>query len=364
MASKKDFMASTKTLIYEHSSTIKNQGALIQSHSSSLRALENQAVKIAMAIYSRPQGSLPSDTEVTKTHGNEQCSTLTLRSGTQINLDDKFGGKKQEISRQGTTQEEPKGQADEIRTPPPLFKKFVDVLDKLYINVPLLETIDQMLSYAKLLKEFVTKKRKVERLKIVATTKEYCSTLYKLLPKEKHPDTFVIPCSIGDKYVGRALFNLGSNINLMPKYISLKLGMGNDQPTNTVRQKKMHILFSRTFLATGCILIYCKKGEFTMRVADQSIIINFFKTLKYVDDSKECHYIEVIDSVEEDGIENFGKGRKRSLKSLWRSLSNPRTPELMSFDENTQDKGLERGAKYVVTARMAAVITTTLETSE
>ncbi|KAK8996549.1 hypothetical protein V6N11_081820 [Hibiscus sabdariffa] len=87
-----EFISSTKTLLHDHSNTIKSQGnllqtqgALLQSHGSSLRALENQVGQIAQALQVRPQGSLPSDTEVTKRNGKEQCSALILRSGTTIN---------------------------------------------------------------------------------------------------------------------------------------------------------------------------------------------------------------------------------------------------------------------------------------
>ncbi|KAK8523029.1 hypothetical protein V6N13_076254 [Hibiscus sabdariffa] len=94
-----EFISSTKTLLHDHSTTIKSQGnllqtqgALLQSHGSSLRALANQVGQITQALQGRPQGSLPSDTEVTKRNGKEQCSAHTLRSGTTINKDVEFGG--------------------------------------------------------------------------------------------------------------------------------------------------------------------------------------------------------------------------------------------------------------------------------
>ncbi|KAK9045672.1 hypothetical protein V6N11_051581 [Hibiscus sabdariffa] len=89
-----EFISSTKTLLHDHSTTIKSQrnlfqmqGALLHSHGSSLRALENQMGQIAQALQVRPQGILPSDTKVTKRNGKEQCNALTLRSGTTINKD-------------------------------------------------------------------------------------------------------------------------------------------------------------------------------------------------------------------------------------------------------------------------------------
>ncbi|KAL4376644.1 hypothetical protein GQ457_02G032840 [Hibiscus cannabinus] len=65
-----DFIATTKTMMQEHSATMKNQGV----------------GQIASALQERQQGRLPSDTEVTKAHNREHCSALTLRSGTQINV--------------------------------------------------------------------------------------------------------------------------------------------------------------------------------------------------------------------------------------------------------------------------------------
>ncbi|KAA3461874.1 protein ASPARTIC PROTEASE IN GUARD CELL 1-like [Gossypium australe] len=57
---------------------------VIQIHSASIRALENQVGQIANTLNSRPQGAFPSDTKNLKTQGKEQCKTITLRSGTQL----------------------------------------------------------------------------------------------------------------------------------------------------------------------------------------------------------------------------------------------------------------------------------------
>ncbi|KAL4308424.1 hypothetical protein GQ457_01G019030 [Hibiscus cannabinus] len=74
-------------MLQEHSTSIKHQGnmlqtqgALLQSYSSSLQALETQVGQIPQEFHVRPHGNLPSNTEVTKSNGKEQCSALTLRS--------------------------------------------------------------------------------------------------------------------------------------------------------------------------------------------------------------------------------------------------------------------------------------------
>ncbi|KAK8499661.1 hypothetical protein V6N12_002133 [Hibiscus sabdariffa] len=112
-ATMQEFIASTKSLLHDHSTTIKNQGnllqtqgALLQSHGSSLRALENQVGQIAQALQVQPQGGLPSDTEVTKRNGKEQCIVLTLRSGTTINKNVEFGGDENTEASPASTQKE------------------------------------------------------------------------------------------------------------------------------------------------------------------------------------------------------------------------------------------------------------------
>ncbi|KAE8690516.1 Detected protein of unknown function [Hibiscus syriacus] len=51
------------------------------------------------------------------------------------------------------------------------------------------------------------------------------------------------------------------------------------------------IILGRSFLTTRRILIDCEKGELTMRVVDQCVTVNVFRTLKYMDESEECQSI-------------------------------------------------------------------------
>ncbi|KAK8669860.1 hypothetical protein V6N13_104628 [Hibiscus sabdariffa] len=79
---------------------------ILRCHGSSIRALENQVGQIAQALQVRPQGGLPSDTEVTKRNDKVQCRSLTLRSGTTINKDVEFGGEKSTEATPASTQKE------------------------------------------------------------------------------------------------------------------------------------------------------------------------------------------------------------------------------------------------------------------
>ncbi|XP_062118604.1 uncharacterized protein LOC133832251 [Humulus lupulus] len=89
-----------------------------------------------------------------------------------------------------------------------------------------------MPNYVKFLKDILTKKKIHGEFETVALT-EVCSAILKnkIPPKLKDPGSFIIPCSIGGRDVGRALCDLGSSINLMPMSIFKKLGIGEARPT-------------------------------------------------------------------------------------------------------------------------------------
>ena len=89
------------------------------------------------------------------------------------------------------------------------FSKFLKELKKLHINVPFLEALKQMSSYAKFMKEILFRKRKLKHDDAMMFTKE-CSTILqnKLPPKLKDPKSFTISCVINDIYFNKALLIL------------------------------------------------------------------------------------------------------------------------------------------------------------
>ena len=74
-----------------------------------------------------------------------------------------------------------------------------------------------MQRYAKFLKKLLTNKNKLEEVSIMTLSVE-CSAILtnNLLKKEKDPESFIIPCTIGRVVDEKALAELGVGINLMP----------------------------------------------------------------------------------------------------------------------------------------------------
>ncbi|KAL4361204.1 hypothetical protein GQ457_04G025620 [Hibiscus cannabinus] len=338
----------------------------VKSQEAALNSLETQVGQFAQMLSARPQGNLPSNTEVARGTGHEQCKVITTRRGvkatnetiqdeenespkvTKTNL---YGTSTQEdvvaspnvaasSSHNAKSDEVSKGK--EIHLPPPFpqrlrkkkyeyqFKKFLDILKQVHINLPLVEAIEQMSNYAKFLKDIVSKRTR--EFETVAMTEGCMAMLHnRLPPKLKDPGSFTIPCAIGNHYVGKALCDLGASINLMPKSVFQRLGIGKARPTTVMLQladrsyvhpegkiedilvrvdkfifpadfivldceanEHAPVILGRPFLATGRMLIDCEKGELTIRVNDQQVTVNIFKSLKQPDDPEECQTISAV----------------------------------------------------------------------
>ena len=111
------------------------------------------------------------------------------------------------------------------------YRCFITMLKQLYVNVPLVEALEQMPGYAKFMKDLVTKKRSVTFEDDYRM--QHCSAIStrSLAQKKEDPGAFTIPCTVGSVHFAKALRDLGESINLMPLSIYKKLGLGDPNPT-------------------------------------------------------------------------------------------------------------------------------------
>ncbi|XP_070007398.1 uncharacterized protein [Nicotiana sylvestris] len=111
------------------------------------------------------------------------------------------------------------------------FKNFIDMMKSLSINVPSVEALEQMPSYAKFMKDLVKKKRSMncETIKLTHQVREI---VHSMAPKVEDPNAFTIPCTIGSVEFAKAHCVLGASINLMPYFVFKTLGIGKPRPTS------------------------------------------------------------------------------------------------------------------------------------
>jgi hypothetical protein len=94
------------------------------------------------------------------------------------------------------------------------FEKLVEVIKKLNVNIPFLETM-QVPTYAKYLKDIINNKRPLPTMDMVKLTEEFSAAIL----KKKDPGCPTINCSIGSEHFDNALCDLGAGISVMPKVV-------------------------------------------------------------------------------------------------------------------------------------------------
>ncbi|XP_057526026.1 uncharacterized protein LOC130805317 [Amaranthus tricolor] len=104
------------------------------------------------------------------------------------------------------------------------YGKFLKVLSKLQINIPFLEAIKEMPSYAKFLKDIISNKRKLEE-SVVETLNGQCSAILhcKLPKKQADPGSFTIPLKLGKDVSAVALADLGASVSVMSLTLCKKI---------------------------------------------------------------------------------------------------------------------------------------------
>jgi hypothetical protein len=117
------------------------------------------------------------------------------------------------------------------------FAEILEVFKQVQINIPFLDAIQQVPSYAKFLKDLVTIKRKTNVPKKAYLIEQVSSILQCKLPiKYKDPGCPTIACVIGVSQINRALLDLGASVNLLPYSVYLQLRLGELKPTTVTLQ--------------------------------------------------------------------------------------------------------------------------------
>jgi len=99
-------------------------------------------------------------------------------------------------------------------------EKILEMFNQVKINVPLLDAIQQVPSYAKFLKDMCNKKRKINVPKMVFHATNISELLFgSILVKYKDPGCPTIACTIGQTIINMALLDLGASINLLPFFV-------------------------------------------------------------------------------------------------------------------------------------------------
>ncbi|KAK9033768.1 hypothetical protein V6N11_049952 [Hibiscus sabdariffa] len=179
MAQTSAYMAKTDRFIQKTDAFMDRTEMKLQNHDATLKSLETQVRQISQILSSMPIGGFSSDTKVAKGATHEQCKVITTRSGKILKNNqgetaadpspatdtpakaDNTAQASEDHSNPHTIMGESSAESshaqsdkpEEIRPPPPFpqrlkkqkqdyqFKKFLDILKQVHINLPLVEAL-------------------------------------------------------------------------------------------------------------------------------------------------------------------------------------------------------------------------------
>nr|XP_028961481.1 LOW QUALITY PROTEIN: uncharacterized protein LOC103409283 [Malus domestica] len=273
----------------------------IQNLQASMKNMEKQIGQIALQVSGRAPGTFPSQTEPNPRGGADCKAVRVLRSGKSYDNKDEYCIQNSRVDSQPKTDsgnveksdnskdsDQPVISSensaediveDRVYEPPMPYPErlkpkvkdqqltdFMKTLSKVQINLPLIDAIKNIPSYAKFLKN-------------------------RLGQGEIKPTSVIL--QLADRSVA---YPRGIIEDLIIKVDNLYL------PTDFVildmdEDMQTPIILGRPFMATARTLIDVEAGTLTLRVQDQSVVFSLFEATKRPGDEHDCMRVDVLDSI-------------------------------------------------------------------
>ena len=214
-----------------------------------------------------------------------------------------------------------------------------ELFKQVKLNIPLLDAIKQIPSYAKFLKDLCIVKRKLGVNKEAFMTEQSTSLIRNNFPpKYKDPGSPTISIVVGNSKLGHALVDLRASVNLFPYSVYVELGLRELEPTDItlkladrsvkiprgivkdvlVQVDKFYfpvdfvmldtqpvvnhgtqfpMILGRKFLATANAIIHCRGGLMTLSFGNMTVNLNIFNVIKEMGDEEDVYEVNMVDSM-------------------------------------------------------------------
>ena len=335
------------TMEKNFNSYMQSTNQMLQSNQQAIQQLTLQMTKMSSQMCERERGTFPSQPEINPRDTRASSSIHaqinaihTLRSGKEVDnqvvMPDQTNSPlpMANPSSSGADQSEDK-ETEQITEPPydppapfpnrlkskkhtAQMEKILEIFKQVKVNVPLLDAIEQVPSYAKFLKDLCTKKRAHQTPKKVFLAANISGIIQNSVPvKYKDPGCPTISCTIGTTVIDKALLDLGASVNLLPYSVYKQLGVGELKPTKVTLQLadrsvkvplgeiadvlikvgefifpvdfvvletapvenprgQIPVILGRPFLATSNALINCRSGLMKLTFGNMTVDLNIF----------------------------------------------------------------------------------------
>ena len=270
-------------------------------------------------------------TEDTNTRTDEVKAVVNLRSGRELQTAVPELVKSAPVGAEPLQEEQPVAKEEVKIRIPPLFSQvlrkkknhvnqteMLEVLRQVKVNIPLLDMIKQVPTYAKFLKDLCTVKKGLNVNKKAFLTEQVSAIIGNKTPvKYKDPGCPTISVNIGGISVEKALLDLGASVNLLPYSMYKQLGLGELKPTSitlsladrsikipkgtiedvliqvdrfyypvdfvvldtepvALGPNHVPIILGRPFLATSNAIINCRNGVMQLTFGNMTLELNIF----------------------------------------------------------------------------------------
>ena len=221
-----------------------------------------------------------------------------------------------------------------------------ELFKQVKVNIPLLDVIKKIPSYAKFLKDLCIVKRKLGVNKDAFMTEQSTSLIRNNLPpKYKDPGSPTISIVVGNSKLGHALVDLGASVNLLPYLVYVELGLGELEPSNITLQLADHsmkiprgivkdvlvqvdkfyfpvdfvvldtqlvvnqdtqfpAILGKPFLATTNANIHCRVGLMTLSFGNMTVNLNIFDVIKEIGDNEGVCEVNMKESVVQNYVDH------------------------------------------------------------
>ncbi|KAD4386230.1 hypothetical protein E3N88_26399 [Mikania micrantha] len=259
-----------------------------------------------------------------------------------------------------------------------------EVFKQVKINLPLLDAIKQVPSYAKYLKDLCTQKRQHKLPKKLDVNVQVSAILSGALPpKLEDPGTPLISIQIGDFTSERALLDLGASISILPGSLYDQFDFGPLQKADTtvvladltpklprgvltdvivkvedfyypvdflvldyvsgIQGRQPDVILGRPFLATAHAQINCVDGTVDMTFGNRKLRMNMFSPVTNLSTHDTCFMADIIDSCVPCYDPVVSKDNTVEVFSVFDRLDNEHIQELMDAEKDVEVKATQEG---------------------
>ncbi|XP_070010278.1 uncharacterized protein [Nicotiana sylvestris] len=305
-------------------------------HDSAIKNIETQLGKLSIALNNHPQGTLPADKNINPKEQNpNKLMAVSLRNGRDLDKEQEVAQASKEttpatpvplevdepeeltevVVEQGQyekgkgkaknpNREKPASSAQRV-IPGPFpqrlvkqkkddqYRKLMEMLHQIQLNIPLMDALREMPGYAKMMKDLMSRKFDFQDLSTVTLT-QTCSTVVTrpMAQKMSDPGSSIIPCTTGNYAFAKALYDLGANINLMPLAIYTKLGISKARPTSMLLQLADRMVKSPTGILDDALV---QVGKFLFPA--DFVILDCQQSMRRPSEYPNCSLVEAVDVI-------------------------------------------------------------------